>query len=97
MNANEKINYEGLIGAGGSIGKTPAEVALLRSYDHNWQDDLLRKGFIQNNNFFYSGGTEQFTNYMSVGILKIQGLLTILKDLIESQQGIIVSIRRVRV
>jgi hypothetical protein len=34
MNANEKINYEGLIGAGGSIGKTPAEVAL-RSYDHN--------------------------------------------------------------
>jgi hypothetical protein len=33
MNANEKINYEGLIGAGGSIGKTPAEVAfeILRS------------------------------------------------------------------
>jgi hypothetical protein len=30
----KKINYEGLIGAGGSIGKTPAEVVLLRSYDH---------------------------------------------------------------
>jgi hypothetical protein len=30
---------------------------------------------------------------MSVGILKIQGLLIILKDLIESQQGIIVSIK----
>jgi hypothetical protein len=28
MNANEKINYEGLIGAGGSIGKTPAEVVI---------------------------------------------------------------------
>jgi hypothetical protein len=41
------------VGAGGSIGKTPAEVALLRSYDHNWQDDLLRKGFIQNILFLF--------------------------------------------
>jgi hypothetical protein len=40
------------------------QLKLLLSYDHNWQDDLLRKGFIQNNNFSYSGGTDQFTNYM---------------------------------
>jgi TonB-linked SusC/RagA family outer membrane protein len=79
MNADEKIKYEGLIGAGGSIGKTPAEVALLRSYDHNWQDDLLRKGFIQNNNFSYSGGSEQFTNYMSVGYTEDTGIIDNLK------------------
>jgi hypothetical protein len=42
MNADEKIRYEGLIGQGPSV-RTPAQIALLRSYDHNWQDDLLRQ------------------------------------------------------
>jgi hypothetical protein len=51
----------------------------LRSYDHNWQDDLLRKGFIQNNTFSYSGGTEQFTNYMSVGYTEDTGIIDNLK------------------
>ncbi|WP_426064058.1 SusC/RagA family TonB-linked outer membrane protein [Flavobacterium sp. DSP2-3-1] len=79
MNADEKIRYEGLIGQGGSIGKTPAQVALLRSYDHNWQDDLLRKGFIQNSNLSYSGGNEQFTNFMSVGYTEDSGIIDKLK------------------
>lgn len=79
MNADEKIRYEGLIGQGGSIGKTPAQVALLRSYDHNWQDDLLRKGFIQNSNFSYSGGNDQFTNFMSVGYTEDTGIIDKLK------------------
>ncbi|TDE54286.1 SusC/RagA family TonB-linked outer membrane protein [Flavobacterium sp. GT3P67] len=79
MNADDKIRYEGLIGVGGSIGKTPAQVALLRSYNHNWQDDLLRKGFIQNNNFSYSGGNDQFTNYMSVGYTEDTGIIDKLK------------------
>jgi hypothetical protein len=67
----------------------------LRSYDHNWQDDLLRKVSF-NILFSYSGGTEQFTNYMSVNF-EDTGIIDNLKGLIESQQGIIVSIRRVRV
>ena len=79
MNADDKIRYEGLIGVGGSIGKTPAQVALLRSYNHNWQDDLLRKGFIQNNNFSYSGGNDQFTNFMSVGYTEDTGIIDKLK------------------
>ena len=79
MNADEKIRYEGLIGQGGSIGKTPDQVALLRSYDHNWQDDLLRKGFVQNNNFSYSGGNDQFTNFMSVGYTEDSGIIDKLK------------------
>jgi hypothetical protein len=68
----------------------------LRSYDHNWQDDLLRKGFIQNNTFSYSGGTEQFTNYMSVGYTEDTGIIDNLKGF-NRITGIIVSIRRVRV
>jgi TonB-linked SusC/RagA family outer membrane protein len=75
MNADEKIRYEGLIGAGSSVGKTPAQLALLRSYDHNWQDDLLKNGFIQNSNFSYSGGTDKFTNYMSVGYTEDTGII----------------------
>jgi TonB-linked SusC/RagA family outer membrane protein len=79
MNANEKIRYEGLIGQGPSVGQTPAALALLRSYDHNWQDDLLRKGFIQNNNFSYSGGNDQFTNFMSIGYTEDTGIIDKLK------------------
>ncbi len=79
MNAAEKIRYEGLIGAGSTVTATPAQRALLQSYDHNWQDDLLRKGFIQNNNFSYSGGNEQFTNFMSLGYSEDTGIIDKLK------------------
>lgn len=75
MNAAEKIRYEGLLGQGGSIGVTPAQLALLKSYDHNWQDDLLKKSFLQNNTFSYSGGTEEFTNFMSVGYTEDSGII----------------------
>jgi TonB-linked SusC/RagA family outer membrane protein len=75
MNADEKIRYEGLIGQGPSVGRTPAQVALLRSYDHNWQDDLLRDGYVQNNNFSYSGGDDKFTNFMSVGYTEDTGII----------------------
>lgn len=79
MNADEKIRYEALIGQGSTVGKSAAELALLRSYDHNWQDDLLRKGFVQNNNFSYSGGNDQFTNFMSVGYTEDSGIIDKLK------------------
>jgi TonB-linked SusC/RagA family outer membrane protein len=75
MNAADKIRYEGLIGAGGSVGVTPAALALLKSYDHNWQDDLLKKALLQNHNFSYSGGTEQFTNFFSVGYTEDTGII----------------------
>ena len=75
MNAADKIRYESIIGQGGSVGVTPAALALLNSYDHNWQDDLLKDGFLQNNNFSYSGGTDQFTNFMSVGYTKDTGII----------------------
>jgi TonB-linked SusC/RagA family outer membrane protein len=79
MNADEKIRYESELGQGFSIGKTPEQIALLRSYNHNWQDDLLKQGFVQNSSFSYSGGTEQFTNFMSVGYTEDTGIIDNLK------------------
>jgi len=80
MNAADKIRYESVIGQGGSVSTpgniiTPAQLALLNSYDHNWQDDLLKDAFLLNNNFSYSGGTEQFTNFMSVGYTEDTGII----------------------
>lgn len=75
MNANDKIRYEGLIGAGGSVGVTPTQLALLRSYNHDWQDDLLQNGFLQNNVFSYTGGNDQITNYMSVSYTADSGII----------------------
>ena len=75
MNANEKIRYESILGQGSSAGISPTQLALLNSYDHNWQDNLLKDGFLQNNNFSYSGGSDQFTNYLSVGYTKDTGII----------------------
>ena len=75
MNTAEKIRYESVLGQGGSVGVTPAQLALLNSYDHNWQDDLLKNAFLLNNNFSVSGGGEQFTNYLSVGYTEDTGII----------------------
>ena len=79
MNAEEKIRYESEIGAGPSFGKTPAEIALLKSYNQDWQDTLLKDGFVQNNVFSYSGGDEKYTNYMSLGYTENTGIIDNLK------------------
>jgi hypothetical protein len=78
MNADEKIRYEGLIVKGLLLVEHLLNL-LLRSYDHNWQDDLLRQGFVQNSNFSYSGGTDQFTNFMSIGYTEDTGIIDKLK------------------
>ena len=67
MNAEEKIRYENELGEGPAFGVSPAEKALLLSYDHDWKQDLLREGYLQNFDFSVSGGTEKMTNYLSVG------------------------------
>lgn len=75
MNTADKIRYEGLIGQGGSVGASATQLALLNSYDHNWQDDLLKNSFIQNSTFSYTGGNEEFTNFMSVGYTEDSGII----------------------
>lgn len=75
MNAAEKIAYEEQLGEGPSFGVSPAEKELLLSYDHDWKDDLLRDGYLQNFDFSVSGGTEKMTNYLSIGYNKNTGVI----------------------
>ncbi len=75
MNAEEKIRYENELGEGPAFGVSPAEKALLLSYDHDWKQDLLREGYLQNFDFSVSGGTEKMTNYLSVGYNKNTGII----------------------
>jgi TonB-linked SusC/RagA family outer membrane protein len=79
MNASQKIDYETQIGAGNSIGASPQTLALLKSYDHNWQDDLLQDGNTQNTTFSYSGGDTKFTNFFSLGYTEDTGIIKNLK------------------
>ncbi len=75
MNAEQKIAYEAALSDGPSFGSTPDQLALLRSYDHNWQDDLLQKGGVQNHDFSYSGGEGKFTNRLSIGYAENKGII----------------------
>lgn len=79
MNAEQKIAYEAAIGDGPSFGSTDDQLALLRSYDHNWQDDLLQRGGIQTHDFSYAGGEGKFSNRLSVGYSENEGIIQNLK------------------
>lgn len=75
MNAEQKINYEAAIGDGPSFGSDEQQLAVLRSFDHNWQDDLLQRGGIQNHDFSYSGGNDKLTNRLSIGYAENKGII----------------------
>ncbi|WP_318641060.1 SusC/RagA family TonB-linked outer membrane protein [Flavobacterium ardleyense] len=75
MNAAEKIAYEEQLGEGPAFGVSPAERNLLLSYDHDWKEDLLREGYLQNFDFSVSGGSEKMTHYLSVGYNKNTGII----------------------
>jgi TonB-linked SusC/RagA family outer membrane protein len=76
MNAEQKIRYENdVLGSGPSFGNTPEQIALLLSYDNNWQDTLLRNGTLQNFNFTMSGGSEKISNYFSLGYASDTGII----------------------
>jgi TonB-linked SusC/RagA family outer membrane protein len=79
MNTDQKIAYENALGGGPSVGSTPAQLALLRSYDHNWQDDLLQKGELQNHDFSYSASDGKFSNRLSLGYAENKGIIKNLK------------------
>ncbi len=75
MNAAEKIQYETQLGAGPSTLVDDDERAKMLSYDHDWQKDLLRDGYLQNFDFSVSGGNEKIQNYLSVGYNKNTGII----------------------
>jgi TonB-linked SusC/RagA family outer membrane protein len=75
MTTAEKLRYEQELGEGPGFTATPEELATLQSFDHNWEDTLLRQGALQNFNFSVSGGTEKMSNYFSLGYNKNAGII----------------------
>jgi len=75
MNANQKIAYENALQEGPTFGLTDTELNVLRSFDHDWRDDLLKKGTLQNFNFSMSGGNENISHFLSVGYNKNEGII----------------------
>ena len=77
MNAAQKIDYEQALGDGGSVtgGFTPAQLDVLRSFDVDWEDELLRKGTSQNISFSMSTGTDNSKHFFSLGYNKDTGII----------------------
>jgi TonB-linked SusC/RagA family outer membrane protein len=85
MSAEEKLRYEKEVGEGVGYdnfilsqtdpNQAASQLALLNSYNHDWKQDLLKKGFLQNFNFSMSGGDEKFSNYFSLGYNKNTGII----------------------
>ena len=77
MNASQKIDYEQALGDGASVtnGYTPAQLDVLRSFDVDWEDELLRKGSSQNISFSMSTGTDTSKHFFSLGYNKDTGII----------------------
>jgi TonB-linked SusC/RagA family outer membrane protein len=83
MNASQKLELErqfadlgfnaaqSLPGASAS----PEQLAILRSLDTNWEEELLRKSYIQSNSLSISGGEEKLTYFLSLGYDKNTGIV----------------------
>lgn len=68
MNARQKLEYERYVGDPSNPGAnipTKSEWDRLISYDHDWQKDLLKKGFIRSNGISISGGGEKTKYFIS--------------------------------
>ena len=67
MNAEQKLQYEREIGIGtGSNVSSQEEWDQLVSYDHNWEDDLLKKGYLMSNALSFQGGSEKSNYFLSL-------------------------------
>ncbi len=54
---------------------SPERLAVLRSLDTNWEEELLRKSVIQSNSLTVSGGSEDLTYFLSLGYDKNTGII----------------------
>jgi TonB-linked SusC/RagA family outer membrane protein len=85
MNASQKMQYEaemyalGISAAGSLPGVTTepgsAERQFLLDHETDWQDLILKTGFIQNNNVSFSGGAEKMDYFFSVGHDRNTGII----------------------
>ena len=85
MNASQKMQYEaelfalGVSAAGSQPGVTTApgsdERQFLLDHETDWQDLMLKQGYLQNNNISFSGGAEKMDYFFSVGQDKNTGII----------------------
>ncbi|WP_373059752.1 SusC/RagA family TonB-linked outer membrane protein [Zunongwangia sp. H14] len=83
MDAAQKLEYErqlaelGVTDAQSLPGATasPEQLELLRSYDTDWQQELLRDSYIQSNSLSVSGGDERLSYFLSLGYDKNSGII----------------------
>lgn len=75
MNSEEKLRYEQELGEGVGFDSTPEQLEVLKSFDHNWEDTLLRSGYLHNFNFSAATGGEKMTNFFSLGYNKDTGII----------------------
>jgi TonB-linked SusC/RagA family outer membrane protein len=83
MNATQKLELErqyaalGINAAQSLPGATasPERLALLKSLDTNWEEELLRDSYIQSNSLSISGGDEKLSYFFSAGYDKNSGII----------------------
>ncbi|MEB8345736.1 TonB-dependent receptor [Flavobacteriaceae bacterium KMM 6898] len=83
MNATQKLELEkqfadlGVNAAQSLPGASasPERLAILRSLDTDWEEELLRKSYIQSNSLSISGGEEKLTYFLSLGYDKNTGII----------------------
>jgi TonB-linked SusC/RagA family outer membrane protein len=85
MDARQKMQYEaelyalGISAASNLPGVTTLpgspERQFLLDYETDWEDLILRTGFIQNNNISFSGGSEKMDYFFSVGHDRNSGII----------------------
>lgn len=83
MNASQKLQIEreyadlGVNAALSLPGATAdaATLARLIDRDTNWEEELLRTGFVQNNSLSISGGDEKLTYFLSLGYDRDEGII----------------------
>ena len=81
MNATQKLELErqfaelGVNAAQSLPGATasPERLAILRSLDTNWEEELLRRSYIQSNSL--AGGDEKLSYFLSLGYDKNTGII----------------------
>lgn len=74
MNAEEKMDFEQIVSPG-AYTRTPETRALLKSYEHNWKDDILKTSQIISHVFSASGANENTSYFVSGGWDKNTGII----------------------
>ena len=73
MDSQEQLTLENLRGAGRGANLSPEEIAAAPTFD--WADYFFRTGLTQNHNLSFQSGSENFTQFTSLGYFDQEGIL----------------------